>query len=753
MNGDVTGQIIVTASGGSVDTTDGNVDVNARTSAISGDVTGDVSGEITTIAIGGTATTESGHITASTEAVGISGSLTGDMSGEITSIAIGGTASTSNNSAKVDVNSIGIKGDMIGDLSGSILVVAEGGTITLNGDGDNGEDRNGPPPPNQHNSVTIANFTGEVISVAMPGLIIDGGETNLSRTTATAIQADDELYLNATAGRIYAIVAVPEGFTEDDLPSRSHATAIKGGDGNDTVLLSNVDIIGDINLGAGTNRLEILGDTYLDGDIGRWEKDDTDDNDGDEFTHVATAELLQEMEQSNYTSVKLLGGLFYPVGTVHVSGLGGQSLIVGEEGGLGVTLYNDVENELNSKLEVQGSVEAEEGASIAAFPATYDNCCDIIGQTYEVISADEGVTGEFVESEATIFEFDVTQTSNTVSITPTGVKLQDACCFSKAPIASADITMFDISKHAAYTRAMLRGTTVASTSDNRPQGAAGPMVRQLNDGEWVGFVRQFNDLGAQESEGSLTGYKWNTSGIMFGAEKMLQEHVIAGLVTSGAWTDLDGKDGGGGGNSEMMDVAAYGNYFSDTWTAEAGLFYGHADNTMQRIAIDSQLYEADYNSNIYGTWAEVGHLMPAGANNVEPYARLSYISGHHEGYTETGDGLLPLTIDANRTDNLNTELGARVDRNWMFENEKELRVELKAAWRHEMLDDTVTVNGSILGIDQTFNSPASARNSLALGIRTDWQINDTMSIGLEYEPTIACDWYNHSFGGTFTYQF
>jgi uncharacterized protein with beta-barrel porin domain len=734
LTGDVTGEITIIAEGGSVTTGDGDIRADAETSGIFNTMRGNVSGSITSIAEGGTGTTGNGNLETSAEAYGINGSLYGNLSGTITSIAIGGTATSGSSAneqsitnANAEATAVGINGDMDGNLSGNIFVFAQGGTNTFLETQSDIQTETSSESGNDNN-IDIYNFTGGIISMAIPGVIINGSNTNLSLATATGIEATETLSLIATGGLIAAVIVVPEGFTESDLPDGSYATAIKGGDGNDVVKLSNISITGDIVLSGGTtNTLTILGDTYLDGDIGR--------------------------NGTNDTTVTLSGGLLYPVGTVHVSELGSQSLSVEAEGGLGFTLYHDVEDEQNSKLEVQGSVDAKSGASIAAFPGTYDNCCDIIGQTYEVINADEGVTGEFVENEFTIFAFDITQTSNTVSITPTGIKTQDIYCFSTAPTTSADITMLGISKQASSTRAMLRETADHSASSQSPKGAAGPLVRQLKRGEWVGFVRQFNDLGGLDSDGAQSGYKWDTSGIMFGVERLVQENVIAGLVASGASTDIDGQDGGGGGNSEMMDIAVYGNYFADKWSAEAGLFYGRAKNKTQRIATDLQLYEANYDSNIYGTWAEVGHLMTESKHNVEPYVRLSYVTGNHEGYTETSDGLAPLTIDSNRTANLNSEFGARMDRKWMLENEKELHIELKAAWRHEILDDTITINGSILGISQTFQPPTPARNSLVLGIRTDWQLNDTMSFGLEYEPTIASDWYNHSFGGTFKYQF
>lgn len=79
-----------------------------------------------------------------------------------------------------------------------------------------------------------------------------------------------------------------------------------------------------------------------------------------------------------------------------------------------------------------------------------------------------------------------------------------------------------------------------------------------------------------------------------------------------------------------------------------------------------------------------------------------------------------------------------------MKNGDQLTIELKAVWQCEQLDNAVSATGSLLGVRQTLNSPSFDRNALALGIKSEWQMSDAVTVGIEYAPTLASNWYNHS---------
>ena len=517
--------------------------------------------------------------------------------------------------------------------------------------------------------------------------------------------------------------------TLDDLPVGSGAYALMGGSGADTVVLTDMDLIGDINLAGGSNTLTISGNTRVQGNIAA--------SGGD-------------------IDLQISSGMFTPVGTVRVSDLAGNQMTFAAPSILDVVLYENPNSESNSTMDVAGNVVVNDGASISARAAAGQTAANIISNSYEVLTADNINGSNFVENAQSMFTGHIVQTGTNVTYIADGMRSQDGAStpsgssVTKATVTAQNAVMQSLSAHSSAMRSMLRSP---ANSAGGPEGPDGPSdLQALTNGEWLVYVRQFNDIGSQDSDGSLAGFDWNTSGFTIGAEKLVNDGVIIGAAAGGAWTDIDGKNSAGGGASDMAIASAYANLFSDTWYTDLGLSYAHAWNDAQRIATDTQRYMGEYESDLYGVWIELGYTMEGEKLTMEPYVRSSYISGNHNGYTDKG-GTNPLTVDDNGTDNWLAEAGLRGRREWALDNGDHLTLELKAGWQHELLDATVSANGSLLGVDQTLRSPSADRNALVLGAKFDWQVQDALTLSIEYAPTVADNWINHGLNAAIKYRF
>lgn len=717
--GNIAGNITATAKAGNASTTEGWAYAHAFAKGVLGNVTGNIDGNIHAEAIGGTSSSTAGSAGAHTESYGIEGNLTGDINGVITAIAASGNATAPSNTAFAYARASGVQGDVTGNVAGTITATATAGTAT--GMGPNND---AVAAGIDGSDVHIDLFSGNIAATATAGTNV-GTSTDPSMATAYGIRATNTLFLAATNGSIHASILAPSGFTLDNLPSGSRAYALRGGLGNDNVSLNNMDLIGDIDLGSGSNLIDISGSTRMAGNI------------------LATGGV---------NNILIHDGMFTPVGTVQVSDMGENSLTFASTGGLDLELYENPESELNSRLVTDGQIFVTDGASIAAHPKDGQNAANMIGNNYDIVDASNISGAIFVENEQTILDLDIIQTSNNVSATVTGPRAQEGKStpsgnsVAKGTVTAAKNVMNDLSSHARQMRDMLR-------LQDSPNGPAGPYAaRTLCCGESLVYVRQFNDIGTQDSTGSRAGFDWQTSGFMVGIEKTACDCLILGMASGGAWTDLDGKDGAGGGASKMFISTLYANWFSDTWYSEGGLFYGHSWNDTQRIATDQQRYMGDYDSDLYGMWIEAGRTFVENGYEMEPYARATYISGNHDGYTDRG-GSDPLSVDSHATDNLLTELGVRGSRSWIMENNDILSLELKAGWQHELLDASISANGSLLGVQQELTSPSSDRNALVLGVKFDWQIRDELNISIEYAPTVSENWRNHAFNAGIGYKF
>jgi len=577
----------------------------AHAYGIYGDLIGNMTGNIIVGAQAGEASIKS-YANTSAFACGIYGDSIGNLAGNIIVTARGGPMSSASSYGDAFAYAYGVLGDFTGDLSGTINAIAIGGMAGF----PSHRAASAFVAGIEGDQINISNFTGNISVQAISGLEIENSVTNVSTASAKGVSADEKLYLNALSGSIHAEIEAPDGYTVDDLPEDSIALAIEGGEQSDTILLGDVDLIGDTDLNTGTNQITVFGDTRIEGNI------------------VAT---------DGWNEFNINSGMLTPVGTVRISNLYNNQLNVASGGGFAFDLVGDPGNSLNSKVIIDGILSATDPVAIAAYAAEGTHAKELFGNRYEVIVAEE-FDATFFDSLNSLFAFDIEMNETNVFITPTGLKPQVGAStpsgnsVSMATIQSAQTVMNDLSARSRSMRSVLReaaskrfsgALASASTTGQRkrvndqlndagmgsllPDGSASPVSipRPWMEEKWRLFVRQFTDLGSQDSDGSIAGFDWKSSGSIVGAEKVFDQSLLIGLAGGMVWTDLDGKQGAGGGASKMGIATLYGSYFTDTWFAEAGFSYAHAWNDAQRIATDGQHYTGKYESDLVWTLARI----------------------------------------------------------------------------------------------------------------------------------------------------
>ncbi len=695
VTGDFSGAILSTATGG-----ESNGTSWATAYGISGEVEGDVSGSILTIATAGVA-----DQSAAARAYGIDGGVVGDISGNVNVMAIGGKAETANAYA------FAVKYPSF-SLSGNITAFAVGGTANSEENANAGAFSYG---------VWDGEFNEDVTGT-VKALAIAGTENGESATAgASGIHTTEDLSLNGASVVGEAFTNNKEGYVTNEFIKDSHYY-------RDFVVGSYSVFSFGGNVDAANSML--LGAIYC--------KDDVSLSSCD-FTSIST------------TTIK---------GDFNVNG--GSTL--------GFQLYEDVEDALNSRIFADTAV-IEEGTNIRLGNGKGVSGADVVGKEYKLVVANDlTVDVESLQDDVkTIFEADYFVSSedgdvreggtNSLTAKVTGLKQQQVVDQTKANRSAVNVLGQTVSKACGITRSMARGKGGSDIASEIPQGsllASAMMTGGLNangTSEWLSYFRQFNDLGELDSDGSTLGSEWNSNGFMVGLEKLYERKLILGVAGGGSWTDLDGKDGAGGGFSKMLLTTAYASFFTDSWYADSGLIYGRSWNDTERFDTAGDRYEGDYNANYFGGWLETGFNVWENENNMlEPYARLTYLSGHHDSYTDEG-GAAPMKVNGNNTDNLLGEAGFRFGSEWKIANESKIRTELKVGAQYEFLDQNVVSNVEIIGVNQRTESPEADRLALTLGARVDWLITDALEFGIGYEPVIADNWNNHTLDFTLKYEF
>jgi uncharacterized protein with beta-barrel porin domain len=551
-----------------------------------------------------------------------------------------------------------------------------------------------------------------------------------------------------------------------------YAAALYGATGDDYVKLAEgADIIGDINLGGGSNTLVVTGDSIMEGNIL---------STGLEFVD----QLLSINSGMGTVDFDIESGLFTAVRTVGISDLD-EVLNIGPDGGIAPVLSQLSDDRDTSLLDVNfgengnsADVTFAAGSRVVPIFANGVNLNTVVGNEYVIVDAEGSISdlGAVVDNSLTPFEY-TTEVIDTIPtdaiegleldpigpqgtqylLTVAGVKDLDGeetpgtVQTNQAVTNAANMVMVDISKRAALLRSMLQRGALAKSGD-APTGAAGPDPDHLLRGEWLSYVSAFGNIGSQDSSNGVAGFDYDTYGFVFGQEKLFGDQLILGLAGSYARTDIDGDGKSAGGDSDLYSGTIYANWFTETWYVEGGFTYGHAENDVSRVDVFQDVYTGDYDSDLFGTWIEAGYQMQRGDYGLEPYARLSYVHGEHDGFTDSGLGGNPLTTQDHETDNLTSELGLQINREWLQDGGSSYFLELTGAWEHEWADEKVSVDANYLGDTLSIDSPEADRDALLLGLRGEWRNGEGLALSFEYQPTISSNWYNHAFSGTLQYN-
>ncbi len=734
------------------------------------------------------------------QAIAIDGSVVSDeISSELSAVANGGSVVltgllsasdtiegdiyfTAFPEAQADALAAGIAGQTVsvGEMSGSITAIATPGVIgvseiltPLPGDGLEGDEvveSEIPEIPEIDYGVAGEAFAFGIIAYDPVEIIEDSISSDIEAGPIVESSVDITV-----SGSVHAFTLMPEnvpsiefGEIEEGEPVETggYAAAIYGGSSDDYVeLAGGADILGDINLNGGEgNVLVVTGDTVMLGDI------------------LSSSELLVEERLGVYNGSGLVdfdidSGLFTAVGTVNVSDLL-NSIEIAASGGLAPLISRD--DSLASVLNVSGEEADINFAGGSTVRPTFNGAEDwtaigadeqfLIASSSGLIDAD----GAIVDDSLSPYELTLLKEGAELAPpdaiegipapvpgedlfivlgdvkTPGGAQTPGTSQTTHAVNSSSQAVMIDISKRASLLRGLLRGTVASSFE--APVGAAGPDAERMQNGEWLSYVSAFGNIGSQQSDAGAVGFDYDTYGFLFGQEKLVGDQLILGVAGAYSQTDVNGDQGSGGGDTDLYSGVFYGNWFTDAWYVEGGLTYGHAETDTRRVDIANVLYSGDYASDLFGTWFEVGHTTTYEGLEAEPYARASYVYGEHAGFTDSGAGLNSLTTQDTETNNFKTELGLRLTKEWLCEDDNKFFLGVKAAWSHEWADRNVRLDAQYLGAKLNIQSPAADRAALILGVRGEWRNDDGLAIGLKYEPSFAGNWYNHAFSGTIQYN-
>ena len=175
---------------------------------------------------------------------------------------------------------------------------------------------------------------------------------------------------------------------------------------------------------------------------------------------------------------------------------------------------------------------------------------------------------------------------------------------------------------------------------------------------WGQAFGSWGSTGATSDAGKLDR---STGGLLFGADKLLKHDVLVGVLGGASFTDMSVDNRNSTGTSDNYHLGAYGGTQWNNLALRSAVAYSWHDIDSTRTPSFSTFSDrdtADYRANTFQASTELGYTIPAGQSKLEPFANLTYVKLHTNGFSENG-GAAALDVSSSDTEATFTTLGLR----------------------------------------------------------------------------------------------
>ncbi|MDI9110083.1 autotransporter outer membrane beta-barrel domain-containing protein [Serratia marcescens] len=412
----------------------------------------------------------------------------------------------------------------------------------------------------------------------------------------------------------------------------------------------------------------------------------------------------------------------------------------------------------------------------------------LLGQQYTILSAQQGVSGQF-DAVAPNYLF----LDTGLSYQPTGVTLsvgRNGTSFASVAQTPNERAV------AAAADALAAGNPVyESVLNSGTAGEARQAFRQLsgqihadiasalvNDSRYLrealnGRLRQAEGLASSSAikadeggawaqllgawdhasgDANATGYQASTYGVLVGLDSAAADDWRLGVATGYTRTSLHGGYGSKA-DSDNYHLAAYGDKQFGALALRGGAGYTwHRIDTKRSVnyGMQSDRDTAKYSARTEQLFAEAGYSVQGEWLNLEPFVNLAYVNFENNGIAESG-GAAALRGDKQHTDATVSTLGLRADAEWQVSAGTTVALRSELGWQHQY-------GGLERGTGLRFNggnapfvvdSVPVSRDGMVLKAGAEVAVNENASLSLGYGGLLSQHHQDNSVNAGFTWRF
>jgi len=241
-----------------------------------------------------------------------------------------------------------------------------------------------------------------------------------------------------------------------------------------------------------------------------------------------------------------------------------------------------------------------------------------------------------------------------------------------------------------------------STPDEEKSTCEG---KKATSGWWA---KGFGYFGQQNDRGAFPGYSSTIAGTMVAYDVPLGQDTRAGLGFGYARTTIDGNTYDTNTNFDTYQTTAYIGHDQGPWFVHGSASFGWNEYSDRRHIVfpgmDSTA-NAEYSGQDYTTFVNTGYHFSAPMKfKITPFVSLQYSRVNIDSYTDKGAGDANLHVKSQGYDFLESGLGAKVERDFIFHS-LTLVPEMHLEWLHELSNPALKQTADYTVGSESFTTP------------------------------------------------
>jgi autotransporter-associated beta strand protein/T5SS/PEP-CTERM-associated repeat protein len=246
-----------------------------------------------------------------------------------------------------------------------------------------------------------------------------------------------------------------------------------------------------------------------------------------------------------------------------------------------------------------------------------------------------------------------------------------------------------------------------------------------------------------------------TAGVAAGLDYRVAPGTVIGFALAGGGTGWSLAQNLGSGGSNAFQAGVYATTRSGPLYLAGALAFTQHWMSTDRFAFAGDRLYASFNAESVGGRAEAGYRIAGTVAAVTPYAAVQAQNFHTPTYSETdySGGVFGLTYNAHNATDTRSELGARFDKQILFNWNSVLALRGKLAWGHDWISDpsVMPTFQALPGASFIVQGATPAKNSALTSAGAELRLINGVSLLGKFDGEFAA--HSQTYAGTGTVRY